>query len=44
MFAEGKYVKEGVKPQKGDIVHGEGCVFVCVHARACVCVRVRVRV
>ena len=34
VFAEGKYVKEGVKPQKGDIVHVEVCVCVCV----CVCV------
>jgi len=23
VFAEGKYVKDGVKPQKGDIVHVE---------------------
>jgi len=36
VFAEGKYVKEGVKPQKGDIVHVEVCVCVCV----CVCVHV----
>jgi hypothetical protein len=37
VFAEGKYVKEGVKPQKGDIVHVEVCVFMCVCARVCAC-------